>query len=474
MTEQTDLIIIGAGPAGIQAAITAAEAGMQVTIIDSNPQPGGQYYKQIPEQFSMSDKSNHQREAYRLIKGLDNPTIRVLSRTLAWGIFHNPKTKLWQTTLHGENCPARLEAPTIIIANGAYDRSIPFPGWDLPGVITAGAAQVMVKHQGILPGKRVIVSGSGPLQVAAAANLIDAGAQVVEILECNQNLIRKGFPHLFSVWGQWKRMQEGIEYGSSIFKARVPYRIGSCVVRVDGHEKVEEATIAKLDADGVPIKRSIQKVAVDTVVVGYGLTPSTEFLRLLDVEMIFSDSTGVFIPKRNEFFQTSAPGIYAIGDCAGIGGASLALLEGILAAAHIALQAGYLSNNDFESILKKNKSKLSREQSFAHMLETVFALPNGLFSLAEPDTIICRCEQISLAEVKEAISFGAQSITDIKNITRSGMGNCQGRTCGSILSQILAQESQRSPAEGHYLQVRPPVHPIQVDVIEEKNFGVLP
>jgi bacterioferritin-associated ferredoxin len=108
------------------------------------------------------------------------------------------------------------------------------------------------------------------------------------------------------------------------------------------------------------------------------------------------------------------------------------------------------------------------------MLETVFALPKGLFSLAESDTIICRCEQISLAEVKEAISFGAQSITDIKNITRSGMGNCQGRTCGSILSQILAQESQRSPADGYYLQVRPPVHPIEVDIIEEKNFEVVP
>jgi NADPH-dependent 2,4-dienoyl-CoA reductase/sulfur reductase-like enzyme len=270
MTDQTELIIIGAGPAGIQAAITAAESGMQVTIIDSNPLPGGQYYKQIPEQFSMSDKSNHQREAYHLIKGLNNPSIRVLSKTLVWGIFHNPKTNMWQTTLHGENCPARLEAPTIIIASGAYDRSIPFPGWDLPGVITAGATQIMIKQQGILPGKRVIVSGTGPLQLAAASNLVDAGAQVVEILECNQNLVQKGFPHLLSAWGQWKRVQEGVEYGSSLIKARVPYRLGSCVVRVNGDERVEEATIAKLDAQGVPIKGSMRKIAVDTVVVGYG------------------------------------------------------------------------------------------------------------------------------------------------------------------------------------------------------------
>ncbi len=474
MTDQTELIVIGAGPGGMQAAITAANCGMQVTLIDSNPHPGGQYYKQTPEQFSMTDRSNHQSEAKSFIKNLNNPLIRILSKTLVWGIFHNPKTNLWQTTLHGENCPSRLEAPTIIIASGAYDRSIPFPGWDLPGVITAGAAQVMVKSQGILPGKQVIVSGTGPLQLAAAANLVDAGAKVVEILECNQKLVQKGFSHLPSVWGQWKRVQEGVEYAGSLIKGRVPYRIGYCVIGVNGDGRVEEAAIAKLDANGYPQKDSLRKIAVDTVVVGYGLTPSTEFFRLLNVEMTYLDTIGVFIPKRNEFYQTSIPGIYAIGDCAGIGGAGLAIIEGKIAASHIAFQSGHANNSDFESILKQMKKRLKHEQKFAHMLENVFALPEGLFSLAKPDTIICRCEQISLAEVKEAASFGAQSITDIKNITRSGMGNCQGRTCGSLLTQILARETHCSPSNGHYLQVRPPIHPIQVNIIEENTSEVLP
>ncbi len=474
MIEPTELIVIGAGPGGMQAAITAANAGLQVTLIDSNPLPGGQYFKQIPEDFSVSDDSNHQKEAFSLINDLNNPLIKFFSKTLVWGIFHNPKTNLWQTTFQGENCPARLETSTIIIASGAYDRSIPFPGWDLPGVITAGAAQVMVKSQGILPGKRVIVSGTGPLQLAAAANLVDAGAEVLEILECNRNLLQKGFPHLTSVWGQWKRMQEGFDYAGSLLKARVPYRVGSCVVSVTGDGKVEEATIAKLDAQGYPIKASFRNVAVDTVVVGYGLTPSTEFFRLLDLDMSYSDATGVYIPKRNEFFQTSDPGIYAIGDCAGIGGAGLAMLEGKIAASYIAMQSGHLTDSHFKSMLKQMKIRLKREQKFAKMLEDVFGLPKGLFTLAEPDTIICRCEQISLAEVKEAVSFGAQSITDIKNITRSGMGNCQGRTCGSILTQILAHESHRSPADGHYLHIRPPVHPILLNNIEEKDAEAIP
>ena len=200
-----------------------------------------------------------------------------------------------------------------------------------------------------------------------------------------------------------------------------------------------------------------------TVIVGYGLTPSTEFFRLLDLEMTFSDALGVFIPKRNKFFQTSDPSIYAIGDCAGIGGASLAMLEGEIAASHIAHQSGYVDTNHFESFLQQINKHLNREQKLARMLENVFALQAGLFSMAEEDTIICRCEQISLAQVKETVSFGAQSVTDIKNITRSGMGNCQGRTCGSLLTQIMSQESHRSPSCGHDLQVRPPVHPILIN-----------
>ncbi len=126
-----------------------------------------------------------------------------------------------------------------------------------------------------------------------------------------------------------------------------------------------------------------------------------------------------------------------------------------------------------ETTINQIERKLKREQKFAKMLGEIFSLPDGLFSFAEPDTIICRCEQITLSEIKEAISFGAQSVTDIKNITRSGMGNCQGRTCGSILSQILAKEARCNPEDCQYLNIRPPVHPILVETIEEEITEVL-
>lgn len=472
--KQTELIVIGAGPGGIQAAITAAELGLEVTLIDSQPSVGGQYFKQIPKEFYIRDSSYHQKQASQLFKKLENSTVKILDKTLVWGIFHNPKTNLWQLTLQGENCPTRIEAPFIVIATGAYDRSIPFPGWDLPGVITAGAAQVMIKNQGIFPGKQVIVSGTGPLQLAAASYLIEAGAKVQAVLECNQNLIFKGIRYSPSIWGQWRRLEEGFQYAGNLIKTKTPYRFGWSVIKADGFEKVEEVTIGKLDSEGYPIQATFQKIDVDTVIVGYGLTPSTEFFRLLDVEMFYSKAEGIFLPKRNEFFQTSAKGIYAIGDCAGIGGANLAILEGKIAAIDIAVQSGKTNFSSMEPSLIQTEKYMKREQKFARMLGEIFSLPEGLFSLAQPDTIICRCEQISLAEVKEAISFGAQSVTDIKNITRSGMGNCQGRTCGSILTQILAREAKFNPEECQYLNIRPPIHPISVEIIEEKNTEVLP
>lgn len=471
--EQTELIVIGAGPAGIQAAIIASELGLEVTLIDSQPSAGGHYFKQIPQEFNIHDTGYHQKQESKLFRQLENSTLKFLGKTLVWGISHNPKTNLWQLTLQGDNWPSRIETPFIVIATGAYDRSIPFPGWDMPGIITAGAAQIMIKNQGILPGKHVIVTETGPLQLAVASNLFEAGAKVQAVLECNQNLLFRGIPHLPSIWGQWRRLEEGFQYAGNIIKTKTPYRIGWSVIKADGFEKVEEVTIGKLDTEGYPIHTTNQNLAFDAVVVGFVLTPSTEFFRLLDVDVYYSQPEGVFLPKRNDFFQTNAQGIYPVGDCAGIGGANLALLEGQIAAFDISVKSGLANSSRMDKAIQQTKARILREQKFARMLGDVFSIPQGLFTLAQPDTIIYRYEHIKLAEVQEAVNFGAQSVTDIKNITRRGMENCQGRTCDSILAQILSREAKCDPQECHYLNIRPPVHPISISIIEEKDYEVL-
>jgi thioredoxin reductase/bacterioferritin-associated ferredoxin len=467
MNTKTELVVIGAGPGGIQAAVTAAKFGVDVTLIDSSFVPGGQYYKQLPKEFLKDNKNHLHKKAEFLFTELKRSSVHVFMNSVAWGIFHNPKSGLWQVKLQCNNCSSQIEAPIIIIATGAYDRSIAFPGWNLPGVMTAGAAQTMIKNQGILPGKRALLSGSGPLQLAAAANLVDAGAEVIAVLECGSRLLRKGISHIPAVWGQWGRMHEGLGYAGTLVKAKVPYKLGWSVIKAMGNEKVEEVVIAKVDEIGKPIKGSIQTHDVDALIVGYGLTPSTEFFRLLNCEMKFSPSEGIYIPDRNEYFETSLPGIFAVGDCAGIGGAELAMVEAKITAKRIAWKLGHVSNDQSFKIESSEIRALKKEQRFAKMLGQVFTIPQGLFKLAEEDTIICRCEQVTLSEVNKAISYGAQSVTDIKTITRSGMGNCQGRTCGSILAQILAAELGKPVETSQFLNIRPPVHPLLIEQIEE-------
>ncbi len=189
MIKEVELVVIGAGPAGIEAAITASESGADVTLIDSSPRPGGQFYQQVPKPFQTAGHDEHQIKGQQLFNRLSSSNVRVLNNTLVWGIFEGDQSGTWYLTLHGPDAPSRLSARAVILATGAYDRSIPFPGWDLPGVITAGATLRMLKNQRVLPGKRFVLSGTGPLQLQTAAYLIQAGAEVIAVCESSTSLL---------------------------------------------------------------------------------------------------------------------------------------------------------------------------------------------------------------------------------------------------------------------------------------------
>ncbi len=267
MTEQVELAVVGAGPAGIEAALAAAQAGVNVTLIDGYPWPGGQYFKQVPAAFRADDRTRHQHEAAALLERLRLSDVRFLPDTDVWGAFPAPDGG-WELDLshrdgarYGPSDPSRVVAPALVLATGAHDRPLAFPGWDLPGVMTAGAAQTLVKSQRVLPGRRVLLSGTGPLQLAVAASLARAGAEVVAILEGLAPTPRALLP-LTALWGQWPRLAEGWDYGRVLASARVPYRFGRSVVEARGHDEVEEAVIARIDPEWQPIPGTEQTVAV--------------------------------------------------------------------------------------------------------------------------------------------------------------------------------------------------------------------
>lgn len=466
MTDPVELVVVGAGPAGIEAAISAANAGVDVALVDANFQSGGQYFIQLPVAFSSEDHTALHAQAEKLFLHLKTTDVYVITGTIVWGVFLAPQGDGWYLALSGPDAPNYLHAKMLILATGAYDRSIAFPGWTLPGVITAGAVQVLIKNQRILPGQRFLLSGSGPLQLAVAAQLVRAGARVVGLLESSPGLVWRGIRHLPAIWGQWARLREGIDYGLVLAKAKVPVRFGWAVIEASGESEVEAATIARIDHNWHPIAGTEENVAVDTVVVGYGLVPSIELGRLLECRHIYEPQQGSYLPLRYDEMQMTMSNLFAVGDGAGIGGAELARIEGHIAGVTVAQKLGYLEEEQAQAAIAKQKNALSRERRFAKMLSNLFTPGPGLYTLVKEDTLICRCEGVTLGQIREAITDGAQSVSDVKNITRCGMGNCQGRVCSELIARIIAAETGNSIDKVGTLTIRPPIHPIPLSVLE--------
>ena len=475
MTEQVELAVVGAGPAGIQAALAAARAGVSVVLIDGYPRPGGQYFKQLPAAFRADDRSRHGQEAAAVLERLALSNVRLLPDTDVWGAFPAPDGA-WELDLchrdgsrYGPSYPSRIVAPALVPATGAHDRPLAFPGWDLPGVMAAGAAQTLIKSQRVLPGRRVLLSGTGPLQLAVAASLARAGADVVAVLEGLAPGPR-ALPLLTALWGQWPRLAEGWDYGRVLASAHVRYRFGWSVVEARGRDEVEGAVIARIDPQWRPIPGTEETVAVDTIVIGYGLVPRVELSRLLGCEHAYHPQQGGFVPRRDAEMQTTLPGVYAAGDGAGIGGAELAAIEGEIAGIAVARRLGHLAEGAAGRELARLGGLLARQQRYARMLGLLFTPGPGLDALATDDTTICRCEEVTLGDIRQALADGAQTVEEIKAVTRLGMGNCQGRICAEQAARLFAREAGlgedylRSLAGGIFTP-RPPIQPVPLAVM---------
>lgn len=462
---RVELAVVGAGSAGIAAAVAAARAGVETILIDARPQPGGQYFMEA-RTLSLSKGAALRQAQGTVLRELADSPVELLSEALVWGAFPGDDGG-WELTLHGPQTPRRLAARTLILASGAYDRPIPFPGWTLPGVMTAGGVQTFLKSQGMAPGRRFLLSGTGPLQIAVVAGLVEAGAEVVAVLEGARPGWRD-LRHAPALWGQWSRLAEGWGYARTLRAAHVPLRLGWAVVGARGAGQVEEAVICRVDDGWRPIPASAETVAVDTIAIGYGLLPSTELARLLGCGHEYRPERGSWVPVRDAEMQTRLPGVFAAGDGAGIGGAALAQIEGRIAAVAAARTLGRLPERAAQAAIQREQAGLARERRFAGMLGELFTPGAGLYALADDDTVICRCEEVTLGEIRRAVAAGAAEVNEVKGLTRAGMGNCQGRICGELVARIIAAERGHAAdttaiqAAGRFT-ARPPIHPLPLE-----------
>ena len=457
--EYADVAIVGAGPAGLAAAVEAARAGLNVVLVDENASSGGQIWRRLPGEFAESLREGAIDPAARpLFAASSELKIRSFFRTTVWGAFGKG-----QLEAAGPEGPFRICAPHIILATGAHDRPVALPGWTLPGVMTVGGAQVLLKGQKTLPRGRVLLAGTGPLLLVVAAQYARARADIVAVAEAASSASL--LSHIPALLGSPGLMLRGALYRISLGLRFVPWHARTVVVRIEGRASVEAAVLATLDPHGQIRPGSERRVACDMVLLGYGLVPSLELTRLLGCAMRFDGVRKSFTPERSDEFETTERGVFVVGDGAGVAGAVVAVEEGRVAGLAVARLVGRLSSDEARSRQEISWRRLKRLHAFRVAMDEVYRLPDVLAALAGPDTVLCRCEDVTVAQVDSAIADGAREAAQVKLWTRAGMGPCQGRMCHPSIVIALSRATGKTIAEVGPYGVRAPIKPLDVETL---------
>ena len=397
---ERDLLVVGAGPGGLCAAIEAARGGVDVIVVDDNSRPGGQIFRQPPETFEGPGSSAPGKELERgreLLAEARYLGIEIRLETTAWGYFDRRTVEL----VTGDLCE-RIRARRVVLAPGAYDRPVPMSGWTLPGVFTIGGAQALLKSQRTLIGNRVLLAGSGPLLLVVASQLHEAGADVVAVSEPVASLA--ALRQLPAILCQPGLVLDGLRYRWSLMRGRVPWHSRTRLVRIEGEDRVERAVIGPAAADWSSKPGDLRTFEVDSVAVGYGLLPSLELPRIFGCDTTYDPATRCWIAVRDGEFQSTVPGVYVVGDGAGIAGAVAATVEGRVAGIAVARELGRLPTAEAARRIDGLRARLRRVDRF-----------------------------------RRAIDAGASTFDLLKGWTRTGMGPCQARMCGPFVHEWLAR-----------------------------------
>lgn len=448
--ERPEILVIGAGPAGLSAAIAARRAGAAVTVVDERPAPGGQYFKQVlVGGAGIAAPDRQHEEGARLIAEAREAGVEIRSGVEIWGAFGPQELVGTADGIVSRFAPVRL-----IVATGAYERGVPLPGWTLPGVMTTGAAQTLWRSYRRLPGKRVLVAGNGPLNLQVASELRAGGAEIAAVVELAPVAPLKVLSDFLAMLAASPGLVlDGLGYRRRL--AGVPMIYDSVVWNI---EKKEDVLVAHVDSPWTrgPAKHRFE---VDAVCLGYGFQPSNEMLRALGCRHVFDEARGQLTTVLDSEGRTSVDGVYGLGDCTGLGGARAALAEGTIVGNAAASDLGHKA--DAKAVLAARHA-LDRHRRFQTALWRFYRAPRLNLELANPDTVVCRCEEVTLDRVERALEEGCPSIGDLKRTTRAGMGPCQGRYCGPILSEVFAKTMGRTPDEDLRFAPRMPVKPVAI------------
>ena len=441
-------VIIGGGPAGIRAAITLACYGIKPILLDESARPGGQGYRSPAPGIGLDigKLMGSQRTKYNALHrdfARQSSTIDYRPGTTAWAVDG-------QTLyIESDGRIEHLHYDALIIASGATDRIFPIPGWTLPGVFSLGGAQIALKDQGALIGRRIAFVGSSPLLALAAKQYYAMGAVIAGVFDNTPFSAKlRALPQLMEAP---HIVMRGVGYLAQLRLAGIPLHFGVKPVRIHGEAGVERLVVE--DRSG---REMI--IACDAIALGYGLKPETQMAELAGAKFIFDDDFRLWLPEIDADGR-AGPNLYLAGDGAAIGGADAAETSGILAALALLTDKGHsVSQADLAWL----RHTIKRLRQFQRGLSKAFAWPHTLANALPDETILCRCENVSVAEIRSALSSGLipSEINRVKAITRCGMGRCQSRMCGPALQEIIAAHSGNSVDSVGRLRGQAPVKPI--------------
>ena len=467
-----ELVIVGAGPAGMAGAVAAAEHGIDVLVIDEQAQGGGQIFRRPPASFGVKANYGPYRWAEQLIARFEShPRIRTMFRSTAYGVLRDRDASGMQLQIgvsgdgHGET----VAAGRLLIATGAYDMPVAFPGWTLPGVMTVGAAQSLLKSQKVLAGRRIILAGSHPLLLIAAEQLMDAGAQIAEIA------FARGLPSVSEAAkaipaapGHLAVFAEAARATAKLVARGVKISTRTIVTEALGKSSLRGAKLSRVDRNWRPVGTS-RELDGDLLLLGYGFSPSTELARQAGCEMLWSSKLGGWVVRHDASFATSAESIYIAGEPTGVAGAEQSWAEGWHAGLNIAYSLG-VRTQELTKALAASEIHLTKSARFSSVVQNMFE-PNrhALAHLSAPkETIVCRCELVTSERIDEVLDLNPflSSSSALKLECRSGMGPCQGRYCEGTVSARIAEARNSDIESSGYFTAHFPIKPVVLNAYQ--------
>ena len=453
MDRNMDLIVIGAGPAGLSAACAARACGLDVTLVDEQAAPGGQLFRNIETPMAQALLDPKERAA-----GLG-----LVKRFRESGATYYPGTTVWGLEPHRVSCTMNgkaeeLAASHIIVAPGGMERPVPFPGWTLPGVMGAGGADILLRSGGTLSADKnapVVLAGNGPLLLLLAGHLLEAGVPIAAWLDTGwwSRRIMAGALMPAGVLDM-PYVAKGMKMALRVLKGKVPIIRNVTNIRAVGSDHLEKVVY---DAGG-----KTHEINASTLLRHEGIIPRTHILNSLNAKHAWDGVQRYWHPVVDENGRTSVDGISIAGDGTYVHGGDASMLKGAIAGVEIARRLGVISDAEAAYRSGPARRQLRAMRIARGFLRYVFAPNPAIFNVPD-ETLVCRCECVTAGDIRKAVAEGFRDVNEVKRFTRCGMGQCQGRMCGPALAEITAAAQSKARDAVGCLQVRQPFRPVSLE-----------